>query len=99
MHERDDIVDVQATDLLQIFLPYLIRSFGDVPGLRHVLAGQYHLMDSATDQRINDTSWSLTVYPRGYVKMAIVDTIFVRQRLKCPRFETLCVGVDRTMTW
>ena len=66
-------------------MPYLIRSFRDVPGYRQVVSEKYCLLHDANGKVIGKKDWDSTIHPGSRVFMAVLTMVIRTERVHCLR--------------
>ncbi|KIW29895.1 uncharacterized protein PV07_05681 [Cladophialophora immunda] len=75
----------------EVFLPYLHKSFDQVPGLYNINRRRYHLVNSRTGSIIDPQLWSAQVKPNARLSMAMVVFKISGNERACPH----CGGKQR----
>jgi hypothetical protein len=71
---------------MQIFETFLKGEFGNAPGRRQVLAGQYTIADARNPGVIvTKDNWSQVVFPGAQITMSVILSMLRLQVGKCPR--------------
>ena len=73
----------------QVFHPYLIKMFENVPGTYYLAQRRYHLLNARTGEIINPRIWKTMVKPGFRISMAIVMVSLPNAPRSCP----CCSGV------